>query len=260
MSLSNTNNFLSSLVQAGADAMTNLFYVVVGANNLTDETIKTSLTVRTSQITLPTATHNTSAKSFLTVSVDVPKAEIQIDKKVEITFRLDENYDVYQTLLDLQKDTSVLNNGYATNADASNGLFIKLYSYVKPFEESSAASFAIEEDQNYYLAYWFKDCWVSQVTVDGYDFDSTQDKTVKAIFYFYDYEDPQSLYGYYNGTSTSSSEDSSSSMTLEVAKKTQNITSNNNSITSNISSKFPKFTFGNNSTNIESFSFNFRNN
>ena len=200
--ISNTNNYLSSLINAGADAMTNLFYVKF-SGGLVDE-IAPSLIVRLSDISLPTATQETFTINYMTTSLDVPKADISIDKKLDITFRLDSNYELYQYLLKQQALTSIPNLGYAsniapdepllssTNPNKDSGLEIKLYSMKTEVKAGNQES--PQEDNttpNYQLMYTFKYCWISEITPPSYSYSNSDALTVKASFYFYEYSDPQ---------------------------------------------------------------------
>lgn len=196
MPLNNTNNYLSSLVGAGADAMTNLYYVkFIDSDTNSDASLSTALTVRTSDISLPAASHTTSSRSYLTVSMDAPKAEISIDKKLDITFRLDENYEVYKYLLNKQAPTSIGNAGYASNVIEKDALTIQIFTLTKAISsvEDAEVGGITSIPTNYTKVYEFRDCWVSSISLDAFSYSNSNELTVKASIYFCEYDDPQSL-------------------------------------------------------------------
>lgn len=208
MALDNTNDYLTDLISAGADAMTNLYYVKFSnpINIDNDDLFSRSMTVRVNNITLPTATHSTSTKSFMTVSVDTPKSEIQITKKFDISFRLDDNYEIYKKLLLLQAKTSNANLGYASNDIPSEGdnyhLSVSVYAIKQALNTNNQVDFSKHND-NYQEMYRFDDCWIGSVKLDGYDYSNSNELTVTASIYFCKYEDPQSLYKDWDTTNAS---------------------------------------------------------
>lgn len=203
MTLNNTSSYLTDLIKAGADAMTNLYYVKFSNLSIIDKSdpLSQSMTVRVNNITLPTATHSTSTKSFMTVSIDTPKAEIQITKKFDISFRLDDNYEIYKRLLDLQANTSKANLGYASNdIPADNSSFsVSVYAIKQALTTDDQVDPHKYKDF-YQKMYEFRDCWIGSVKLDGYDYSNSNELTVTASIYFCDYDDPQSLYKEWDAT------------------------------------------------------------
>lgn len=198
MALNDTNSYLKDLINAGADAMTNLYYVKFSNPSIIDKdtSLSQSMTVRVNNITLPTATHSTSTKSFMTVSVDTPKSEIQITKKFDISFRLDDNYEIYKKLLSLQANTSKANLGYASNDMPLVGDNSHLSVSVYAIRQALTTDDQVDPDKYegfYQKMYEFRDCWISSVKLDGYDYSNSNELTVTASIYFCDYDDPQSL-------------------------------------------------------------------
>lgn len=196
--LNNTNNYLGSLIAAGADAMTNLYYVQF-VGGLVDQQMSTALTVRTSDITLPSINHPVDKKHFMTTSMDVPKAEISIEKRITVRFRLDSNYEVYKYLLKQQKETSAPNLGFASNVtpderDSHNGFKVLVFAptaEISQFPQETPEASGITA--GYTKLYEFRYCWISDLTPPTYTYGSTSALTISATINFYDFDDPQSL-------------------------------------------------------------------
>lgn len=206
INISNTNNYISSLIGAGADAMTNLFYVEFSGGLVDkDSTLKTATTIRTSDIKLPTATHTTNTVNYMTTSLDVPIAGMSLDKKIDITLRLDSDYEIYKYLLAQQRLTSVPNLGFAateapdesTVTDATkkeNGLTISVYAPPGKISEEFQAIDVTGNNRTtngWQKMYEYKNCWLSSITPPTYSYSNASSLSVTASFYFYDYTDPQ---------------------------------------------------------------------
>jgi hypothetical protein len=203
MLLDNTNNYLSSLISAGPDAMSNLYYVKftgTGSGGAIDDATSTALTIRTSNIQgLPAPSHKTNTINFMTTSVDVPAASFDLDKKLTITFRLDSNYALYEFLLERQKSTSIGNLAYAATKIPEEselpGMKIAVYGLIKAVDSKSLETPSEDgfSNSNYTKLYEFRHCWISDISTDQYSYGSSNPMTVKASFYYFDYDDPQSL-------------------------------------------------------------------
>ena len=207
MALNDTNSYLSTLINAGADAMTNLYFIKFRGGYVdNDPNLSMALTVRAQNISLPKPTHPVNTINFMTVSLDTPKADIGLDKTFSITFRLDSNYGVYKYLLKQQAETSIPNLGFATNrtpdestltgADGSNyGLTVSVYAANNEILNTDQEAPELDASTNRYSKlYEFRHCWISAITpIGAYDYDSSNPLTVTATFFFYDYDDPQSL-------------------------------------------------------------------
>ena len=200
MLLDNTNNYLSSLISAGPDAMSNLYYVKftgTGTGGEIDDSTSTALTVRTSNIQgLPAPSHKTNTINYMTASVDVPAASFDLDKKLTITFRLDSNYALYKFLLERQKSTSIGNLAYAATEVPEEstlpGMKITVYGLINAVSDTDQET-PSKDSSNYTKIYEFRHCWISDISTDQYSYSSSNPMTVKASFYYFDYDDPQSL-------------------------------------------------------------------
>lgn len=209
--LSDPSQWVTSLVNAGADAMSNLYYVDFTSMTNSSQ----SFTVRNSEISgLPEPTHKTETKSFQTIDIDVPKCEYDLTKKLTLTFRLDKDYNLYTKLLGIMKNTSMPSAGYATTmlgGGSSGGDKADLYNInIRipqdiPSEESSKSN---EGKGNSYSLnlYKFMYCWISKISgLEDFSYDSSNSRTIKVDVYYFNYEGPESTLS----TSTASTENTS---------------------------------------------------
>ena len=201
-STSNSTTWLSSLISTGADAMTNLYYVDFTAGVADDD--KEKFTVRLSSISgLPTFSHKTETKKFMTVDFDAPIDNFDFEKKLTLEFRLDQNYELYTKLVEIMGQTSKPSLGYATTRvtpysttadeiDAQNNLkiTIKVPKNI-PVEDSSKGWNKGAGNTEFSDLYTFTYCWISKVSgLESFSYDSVSARTVKAEVYYYDWSGP----------------------------------------------------------------------
>lgn len=189
------STYLSSLVSAGPDAMTNLFYVELSSNTLNNnELLKTGLRVRNRDFNFTELTHATQTVNYMTVSLDIPSASLEGSKTFSLTFRVDANYDVYKYLLKQMARTSAPNLGYASNdvpdEAGEGGLTIRVYAIDKPLTSSNHVD---PEGDNFTLMYEFTHCWIENLAGLNYSYNSPDAETVTVTFGFWEYKNPQSL-------------------------------------------------------------------
>lgn len=187
-----TNDYVQSLISVGADAMTNLFYLEFVGGKMGSEYSSQHLKVRSGNFKAPTFTQGTNEFHHMTVSVNMPKAEITGTKELSFTFRVDENFLVYKTLLAQKKVTSISNLGYAVNdipSDTGNdGSFItKVYAY------DGKGTIGDPDSTSFKLLYQFNHCWVKNVKGLTFGYDSSNPITAQATVGFLDFDDPQNL-------------------------------------------------------------------
>lgn len=202
LNINNTQNYINDLVNAGADAVKNLYFIDF-SSGLLDNSMRTSLLVRSSNLNLPTFTHPTNTVNFMTTSVDFPTSDIEGEKKISITFRLDANYNVYKYLLKQQRLTSVADLGYASTVvsdekeanDTNNGFTVSVYSMKGAvYNQDMERGDNLLNSEYYDLLYKFKYCWISKIGRPQYKYEGNASNiTIQADINFYDFEDPQNL-------------------------------------------------------------------
>lgn len=187
---SSSSQHIKSLIEAGSDAMKNLFYLEFQGGLLED--ISQSLKVRVDGFKPPQATQGTNPVNFMTMSLDLPTADISIDKSLSFSFRVDDNYNVYKYLLAQQSATMNGNIGYAINrvpdnSDTDYGFTIHAYAYDRTLGES------IDDEANYRKIYSFRYCWIPSMSGLTYNYDSNSVEKLTVNVKFWDYDDPQNL-------------------------------------------------------------------
>lgn len=185
MALTNTSTFISDLIKEGADAQSNLYYLEFSKNGESRD-ILTSLKVRAGDFTPPAFNQTTDPKKYMTMSVDLPKPEIQGDKKLSFTFRVDENYEVYEKLVEWKRFVSISNLGYVNpSLKPDDGLFqLNVYAYI-------GTSAIGDPDTAFKKIYTFKGCWIKQINGLTFTYDSANPLTVNTEVIFQEYEDPE---------------------------------------------------------------------
>lgn len=209
--LSDPSNWVTSLVNVGADAMSNLYYV--DFTSIADSS--QSFTVRNSEISgLPEPTHKTETKSFQTIDIEVPKCEYDLTKKLTLTFRLDKDYNLYTKLLGIMRNTSMPSAGYATTmlgGGKSGGDKGDLYNINIKIPQDVPSENSIKSNKgkgsNYSLnLYEFNYCWISKISgLEDFSYDSSNSRTIKVDVYYFNYKGPESTLS----TSAASTENTS---------------------------------------------------
>ena len=189
-----TTTYIDDLIGQGPDALSNLYYIEFEGGEFKDSTTVQKLKVRAGDFKAPAFSQTTDKKNFMTVSVDMPKPEIQGDKKLSFTFRVDENFEIYQKLVAQKRKTSISNLGYVNpyvNREENN-FAVKVYAYIEGISRSNAAGIGVDYS-NYKLLYKFYNCWIR--TLDGltFTYDNSTPLTVKVEISFQKFDDPENL-------------------------------------------------------------------
>lgn len=191
------NEYLSSLVSAGSDALSNLFYVkLVSSNSLKDNVI-TSLIIREQDFTPPTFTQGKTSIAFVTTKLDVPTAQYTGTKEFPLKFRLDANYDAYKKLLWLRSATANHSIGYVsgeipTKSNGSDQYFnVEVYAITNPIDLNSYSSMSSPQGSNdFKLLYQFQNCWIKEITGFNYSYSGSSPMVITATVGFQIFTDP----------------------------------------------------------------------
>lgn len=196
---STTNTFLADLIKAGADAMSNLYYVEFSGTFLdSNEEVKVGLKVRNKDFTTPVFSQSQkNSVHYMTANLDWPMAVVSGDKSLSLNIRLDEDYKIYEFLLRQQAVTSIPNLAFATNhvPDSNNGGFrIDVYAFDRSkSEDPEAPSDPFADPTGYTKLYSFEYCWIKQISGLNYSYDSPTALTLTAEIGFFQYDDPMNL-------------------------------------------------------------------
>ena len=197
MAFTDTKTFLSDLINQGSDALSNLYYLEFVCPSIITGNTPSLLKVRAGDFKPPAFNQTTDKKNYMTVSVDLPKPEIQGDKKFSITFRVDENWDIYKKLIELKQRTSKPNVGFINPNvnDYANDLTIKVFAYDSSVPSTNSST-GIYHDYNKFKELWvFKYCWITALTGLDFTYDSSNALKVTAEISFQDFEDPETKLG-----------------------------------------------------------------
>lgn len=217
MSLLTANkNYLSTLIQAGEDAMTNLYYLefegvgfstpTYGSDNKTVtkwDGADHKFTVRCEQFTPPQMPeHKTNTVHFLTDSEDIPTTGFDFTKQLQFTFRLDANYELYRRLLLAEKEILNANNSSAQAYAAKSLLGSKpkdMGFTIKAYVASSSDPNAEDKDfgsmdsatkEGWHKAYQFDYCWIKTITPPSFSYEGQDAQTIGVTVIFYQMEGP----------------------------------------------------------------------
>ena len=194
LNISNTSSYLSTLIGAGEDAHQNLYYVrFIGSSDFENADMSNVLKVRADDISLPTPSHGTDSISYMTVSMDKPNANYDIDKSISISFRVDDNYEVYKFLLDRQAKTSKANLGYAGDyvQGSDNYFYIAVYAMTKPVTtEAQEDPTTAANSAGFKVLYRFKHCWIPSINGLSFSYSGSNVQKVTAKIFFWDYTEP----------------------------------------------------------------------
>ena len=193
-----TNTYLSDLINVGADAMNNLYYLEFSGTLLNaDEELKLGMKVRNKDFTPPTFTQvGPNTVNFMTTSLDWPLAAISGDKKLSLTFRLDEHYAIYEYLLKQKSVTGNANLAFANNEvpDSENGGFkIDVYAFDRSLASETEDIANPESIECYRKMYTFEYCWVMDISGLDYSYNNQAALTVKVDIGFFQFDDPMNL-------------------------------------------------------------------
>lgn len=104
------NSFLTQLIQESADAQNNLYkatfsFSVVVVRGITDKKVKeildgngTSLSVRLTKFNSPARSVQTVSLPFQNINMNIPVVSSNLENKISLSFRVDDNYNLYKLL------------------------------------------------------------------------------------------------------------------------------------------------------------------
>lgn len=191
------NTYIKRLIDSGADAMSNLYYVEFNLPEVGElNAASLGLTVRAGDFNPPAAPSHDQGHTinFVTSSLKVPTASYTMDRSFSVTFRLDENYDLYKYLKSLQHKTSDALTGFANTVlpwevDASKDFVIKVFSTQTGSGNLYYNSEETSPEINS-LMYKFEKCWIKKISDISYSYDSATPLTITADFGCQYYEGP----------------------------------------------------------------------
>lgn len=205
MALTLTNNYLETLVNAGADAQQNLFvaqfFFQNASPNSTEgnaEAITQAMTVRCTSFDPPQVAHDGKyTNKFLTAYIPRPAAKVNVTRKFDLSFRVDSNYLLYQKLLLQQNVTFNAAKSYVatdiqtlSDHDMSRLFDVEIYSV--PYGITSIETYNLGAENNGLKLYGFRNCWITGIDPLPFS-DQAGPQSVKLSCSFIEMEDQQSV-------------------------------------------------------------------
>ena len=188
MAISNSSNYISDLLNAGNDAFSNLYEVVLTPNGgFENEGDGTTFTMRCKDFTPPDLSGGDPYRvRYVTAFVDWPSAKVNVTRTFDLTFRVDSNYTAYKRLHLLAKDNFNPNTDYVNTdlTDLKNTSFTITVNVLK-----NGSSSATESDKM--VLYTFNNCIITGITPIEYKQGDASPITAKATFVFGDMTDLQ---------------------------------------------------------------------
>lgn len=188
MAISNSSNYISDLLNAGNDAFSNLYEVVLTPNGgFENEGDGTTFTMRCKDFTPPDLSGGDPYRvRYVTAFVDWPSAKVNVTRTFDLTFRVDSNYTAYKRLHLLAKDNFNPNTDYVNTdlTDLKNTSFTITVNVLK-----NGSSSATESDKM--ALYTFNNCIITGIAPIEYKQGDASPVTAKATFVFGDMTDLQ---------------------------------------------------------------------
>ena len=188
MAIGDNSNYISDLLNAGNDAFSNLYEVVLTPNGgFENEEDGTTFTMRCKDFTPPSLSGGDPYRvRYITAFVDWPSAKVNVTRTFDLTFRVDSNYTAYRRLHLLVKDNFNPNTDYVnTNLTDLAKTSFTITVNVLTNGSSSAA------DKNKMALYTFNNCIITGITPIEYKQGDASPITAKATFIFGDMTDLQ---------------------------------------------------------------------
>ena len=189
MALSDHTSYVSSLLEAGNDAFSNLYEVsfTLPESFTGGDTAGSVLTMRCKGFTPPEVSGADPYRvRYLTAFVDWPTAKVNVTRTFDLEFRVDSNYTVYKQLHELVTNNFNPNTEFV---DTSLENLEKKTLTVTVNAIKNGSSSAGETDKT--KLYEFKYCLVLGVTPLEYKQGTAEPLTAKASFVFGDMVDLQ---------------------------------------------------------------------
>lgn len=167
MAISVNNNYLTTLIDAGADAYSNMYEAALTFGSESpvkalaeSEGNSRNMTVRITDFQIPTPKQEEYQVKYVTATISRPAAKVTVDKKVTIKFRVDANYAIYKALLEQQKVTSFMSRNFASWD--FNSIRNKLFS-MKINVLTGIPQTVFDADTKVETMFEFKDCWITKI-------------------------------------------------------------------------------------------------
>ncbi len=122
-------SYLDDLVTIQNDAFDNLYDIEITLPSLaTQEISELHLKLRAGDVSIPEPKVDAYKISYKTVEIEKPKPKVNLDRKLSLSFRIDANYDLYESLKDWQELLFTEEGDYAPlNAGSYGKIIVSAY-------------------------------------------------------------------------------------------------------------------------------------
>lgn len=186
--LAASKTYVTDLLNAGNDAFSNLYEVVLSfQNGFADEADGQTFSMRCTGFTPPESSGgDTYRVNYVTAFVDWPTAKVNVTRNFDLEFRVDHNYKAYKKLHELSKGNFNPNEEFVATSLED----LKDYSFTVTVNVLKNGSSAAEESDKFAL-YTFKHCLLLGVTPVDFTQGTANALTAKASFIYGEIEDLQ---------------------------------------------------------------------
>lgn len=183
----------TSLVRE-TDASSNLFEVslIFPSPVINSESLRQRLTLRINEFKPPSASLTMHEIPFMYGKVRVPSATINEDHTVQLSFRVDVNYDVYMMLLRLRNELFNPTDAVATTTFVDKSKFSGSILVLTPTEaatESNDHTDSYMASDGAYIGWKYNDVMLEKLEVTAYDHKTSEPIKANATFSYSYYED-----------------------------------------------------------------------
>lgn len=205
--MADTNKISQALFEAGADAMDNLFNVLI---KFPGEEGFTSMTVRSGDFEPPASKNETYSREALGVKINLPSTKASYERTFSIDFTIDGTYTnfmrfkAWKAAVDNELSNSKGNFPMSLGeirVEAVktwvSGLDDPDYNMVEQVKEGIKQDGLKEGGNSKYQVWHYKSVWVSEVTNPGYKRAGGASMTCKVTFQFVE-DESNSMPGYFN--------------------------------------------------------------
>ena len=188
MAISNSSSYISDLLNAGNDAFSNLYEVVLTPNGKFEkEEDGKTFTMRCKDFTPPSISGGDPYRvRYVTAFVDWPSAKVNVTRTFDLTFRVDSNYLAYRRLHLLAEGNFNPNTDYV-NTNLTDLAKTSFTITVNALTNGSSSATAKDK----LALYTFKNCIITGITPIEYKQGDASPITTKATFIFGDMVDLQ---------------------------------------------------------------------
>lgn len=184
-----SSEFISTLINTGSDALSNLYEVtfiyngnkVSESGTMTDSHSVSStqkMSYRTVQFQPPQRSINTTSVPYLNINVDLPTPSLNLNKQVTFGIRVDENYEIVSFLREasIQDSTGNFNHNYKEPSK----VFTIIVDLLKPSTDGEMIAV---------YRYRYIGCILLNISSLSYNYQGSSNLTLNATFLFKDYDE-----------------------------------------------------------------------